>query len=60
MSLIHIFANNVCKYQVSPKLSKEALACLSGYIEPNISAIERECRNISLDNIENITSALKC
>ena len=34
MSLIHTFANNVRKYQISQKLSQEALACLSGYIEP--------------------------
>ncbi len=58
MSLMHIFANNVRKYRTKIGLSQEALADLSGLHRTYISAIERERRNISIDNIENIASAL--
>lgn len=58
MSLIHIFATNVRKYRIEKGLSQEALADLSGLHRTYISAIERERRNISIDNIENIATAL--
>lgn len=58
MSLIHIFATNVRKYRNEKGLSQEALADLAGLHRTYISAIERERRNISIDNIENIASAL--
>ena len=58
MSLIHIFATNVRKYRNKMGLSQEALADLAGLHRTYISAIERERRNISIDNIENIASAL--
>lgn len=58
MSLIHIFANNVRKYRTENGLSQEALADLSGLHRTYISAIERERRNISIDNIESIAYAL--
>jgi transcriptional regulator with XRE-family HTH domain len=58
MSLIHIFATNVRKYRTEKGLSQEALADLAGLHRTYISAIERERRNISIDNIENIASAL--
>ena len=58
MSLIHIFATNVRKYRVEKGLSQEALADLAGLHRTYISAIERERRNISIDNIENIAAAL--
>ena len=58
MSLIHIFATNVKKYRTERGLSQEALADLSGLHRTYISAIERERRNISIDNIENIAAAL--
>lgn len=58
MSLIHIFASNVKKYRTIKGLSQEALADLSGLHRTYISAIERERRNISIENIENISSAL--
>lgn len=58
MSLIHIFATNVRKYRTEKNLSQEALADLAGLHRTYISAIERERRNISIDNIENIASAL--
>ena len=58
MSLIHIFATNVRKYRTEKGLSQEALADLAGLHRTYISAIERERRNISIDNIENIAAAL--
>ena len=58
MSLMHIFANNVRKYRNEKGLSQEALADLAGLHRTYISAIERERRNISIDNIENIALAL--
>ena len=58
MSLIHIFATNVRKYRNEMGLSQEALADLTGLHRTYISAVERERRNISIDNIENIASAL--
>jgi len=58
MSLIHIFAQNVKKYRTEMGMSQETLAELSGLHRTYISAIENERRNISLDNIENIASAL--
>ena len=58
MSLIPIFATNVRKYRNEKGLSQEALADLAGLHRTYISAIERERRNISIDNIENIASAL--
>lgn len=58
MSLMHIFATNVKKYRNEKGLSQEALADLAGLHRTYISAIERERRNISIDNIENIAAAL--
>ena len=58
MSLIHIFADNVKKYRIEKGLSQETLASLSGLHRTYISAVERERRNISIDNIENIATAL--
>lgn len=58
MSLIHILAINIRKYRNEQNLSQEALADLSGLHRTYISAVERERRNISIDNIENIASAL--
>ncbi len=58
MSLMHIFASNVRKYRSEKGLSQEALADLAGLHRTYISAVERERRNISIDNIENIAAAL--
>ena len=56
--LIHTFAVNVKKYRLRKNLSQEKLAELSGLHRTYISALERERRNISIDNIEKIASAL--
>ncbi|WP_027216792.1 helix-turn-helix domain-containing protein [Butyrivibrio fibrisolvens] len=58
MSLIHIFAVNVKSYRNEKGLSQEDLADLSGLHRTYISAIERERRNISIENIEKIACAL--
>ena len=53
-----VFAENVRKYRISLSLSQEALADKSGLHRTYISDIERECRNVSIDNIERIATAL--
>ena len=58
MNLMHIFATNVKKYRIEKGLSQEALAELAGLHRTYDSAVERERRNISIDNIENIANAL--
>lgn len=59
MSLLHTFATNVKKYRLQQNLSQEKLAELSGLHRTYISSIEREQRNISIDNISKIATALK-
>lgn len=58
MSLIHIFATNLKKYRQEMGVSQEKLAELSGLHRTYISAVERERRNISIENIEHIANAL--
>lgn len=58
MALLHIFATNMKRYRLERNLSQEKLAELSGLHRTYISSIERELRNISIDNVENIASAL--
>ena len=58
MNLMHIFATNVKKYRIEKGLSQEALAELAGLHRTYVSAVERERRNISIDNTENIANAL--
>ena len=58
MSLLSIFADNVKHYRLARNLSQEKLAELSGLHRTYISAIERQQRNISIENIEAISSAL--
>ena len=58
MNLMHIFAVNVKKYRTKKNISQEKLAELTGLHRTYISAIERERRNISIENIEKISTAL--
>lgn len=55
---MHIFAINVKKYRIMQGLSQEKLSELAGLHRTYISAVERERRNISIDNIQRIASAL--
>ena len=59
MKLIHTFATNVKYYRQLRGISQEKLAELCGLHRTYISAIERERRNISIENIEIIASALE-
>ena len=59
MSLLHTFATNVKKYRLQQNLLQEKLAELSGLHRTYISSVEREQRNISIDNISKIATALK-
>lgn len=58
MTLLHIFASNVKRYRLEQGLSQETLGELSGLHRTYISLVERERRNISIDNIERIAAAL--
>lgn len=58
MSLIHTFATNLKEYRMQQGYSQEKLAELAGLHRTYISAIEREQRNISIENIEKIALAL--
>lgn len=58
MSLINIFATNVKTCRLEKNISQEKLAELAGLHRTYISAVERERRNISIDNIEKIAQAL--
>jgi len=59
MSLIHTFAKNLKKYRAELNMSQEYLAELAGLHRTYISAVEREKRNISIENIQRISDALK-
>lgn len=58
MNLLHTFASNVKKYRTLANYSQEYLAELSGLHRTYISSLEREKRNISIDNIQKIAEAL--
>lgn len=58
MNILHVFAKNVRFYRQQCGLSQERLAELANLHRTYISAIEREQRNISLENVENISNAL--
>lgn len=56
--LLHIFAINVRRIRNERGYSQEYLAELANLHRTYISAVERECRNISIENIEKIAVAL--
>lgn len=58
MYLIHYFAVNVRYYRNKCGYSQEYLAELAGLHRTYISAVERERRNISIENIQHIAEAL--
>ena len=59
MDIIKVFASNVKKYRNQAGLSQEAFAERAGLHRTYISAIERERRSISLENVQKIADALK-
>ncbi|MBZ7976595.1 MULTISPECIES: helix-turn-helix transcriptional regulator [unclassified Campylobacter] len=56
--LSYIFSKNLKKYRTTANLSQEELAFRSGLHRTYISAVERNLRNISINNIEKIANAL--
>ena len=58
MKIRAILANNIKKYRAAEQLSQEKLAELCGLHRTYISDIERCERNVSIDNIGKIASAL--
>lgn len=59
MDILKVFASNVKKYRNIMGLSQEAFSEKAGLHRTYISAIEREKRSISLDNVQKIADALK-
>ena len=59
MTLLHVFSANVKQYRKRKNISQEKLAELAGLHRTYISALERERRNISIDNIQRIAEALE-
>jgi len=55
---MYIFATNVKQYRMQSGFSQEVLAELTGLHRTYISLIERKRRNISIENIEKIATAL--
>jgi transcriptional regulator with XRE-family HTH domain len=58
-SLRRIVAQNVRRLRGALQLSQEGLAAEAGLHRTYIGAIERAERNVSLDNIERLASALQ-
>lgn len=58
MDIIKVFSLNVRKYRTSLGLSQEQFAEKCGLHRTYISSIERFQRNVSLENIQRISTAL--
>lgn len=58
MDIIKVFSTNVKRYRISLGLSQEQFAEKCGLHRTYISSIERFQRNVSLENIQKISSAL--
>lgn len=59
MDALKVFATNLKRYRKQRGLSQEAFSEKVGLHRTYISAIEREKRNISIDNIQKIADALE-
>jgi len=59
MNALKVFAANLKKYRKELGLSQEAFSEKVGLHRTYISALEREKRNISIDNIQKIADALE-
>lgn len=59
MDALKVFAANLKKYRKERGLSQEAFSEKVGLHRTYISALEREKRNISIDNIQKIADALE-
>ena len=54
MDIIRVFSQNVRKYRLQKGMSQEELADKANLHRTYISAVERERRNISIENIQHI------
>jgi transcriptional regulator with XRE-family HTH domain len=55
-----IFARNIKRFRTAAGLSQEVLAARAGLHRTYISSVERGQRNVSLENIYALASALGC
>jgi transcriptional regulator with XRE-family HTH domain len=58
LDIVKVFGLNVKKYREAKSLSQEAFAESCGLHRTYISAVERQRRNISLENVQRIADAL--
>ena len=58
MDIVKVFGTNLKRFRESKGLSQEAFAELCGMHRTYISAVERQRRSISLENIQRIADAL--
>jgi len=59
MDVLKVFSTNLKKYRKELGLSQEAFSEKAGLHRTYISAIEREKRNISIENIQKVADALE-
>lgn len=55
-----LFGRNVRKLRIAVGLSQEALAARAGLHRTYVSSVERGKRNVSLENIVALATALSC
>jgi transcriptional regulator with XRE-family HTH domain len=58
-SLRELFAKNLRESRMAQSISQEALGDLAGVHRTFVSEVERGIRNLSIDNIEKLATALK-
>ena len=58
MDIIKVFGNNIKKLRNEKGISQEAFAEMCGLHRTYISAVERQKRSISLENVQRIADAL--
>ena len=59
MDIVRVFGMNLRKYRVERNLSQERFAEICGLHRTYISDVERFQRNVSLENVQRIASALE-
>ncbi|MCI9128904.1 MAG: helix-turn-helix transcriptional regulator [Eggerthellaceae bacterium] len=59
MDILEVFSKNVRSYREKQGLSQEAFAEKCGLHRTYISAVERQKRSISLNNVQKIADALE-
>ena len=58
MDIVKVFGQNLKSFREAKGLSQEAFAELCGLHRTYISAVERQRRSISLENVQRIANAL--